>query len=144
MNRLQYICVFSLSLLLGGCLPGTGHLELYGDAGLAPSAEGAMADATPIQPDAQAALQQDGAIPNHDVLGQDSVGFAPPPQPDLMPPPPPQPDTGPPGPQPPFGNAVGMTAANFQNIPDCSGTPHSLHAFFGQKKGVLIAMMSPS
>lgn len=131
--------IFLSLLVLGGCLPGTGHLELYGDAGLAPSP-----DATPIQPDAQAVAQQDGTNPGHDLLGQDSIGFAPKPQPDLLPPPPPQPDSAPAGPQPPFGNAMGMTAANFQNIPDCSGTPHSLHALYGQKKGVLIAMMSPS
>jgi hypothetical protein len=47
-------------------------------------------------------------------------------------------------PSPPFGNTMGQTANNFSEIPDCAGANYSLYSFFNQKKGVILAMMSPS
>lgn len=123
-----------LSAVLWACFPGTGQVKLEGD-GLG-VVEGGLADASPGRdgkgPSADRGPRPDGVkLPDGQPPKADSK-------------PPLKPDTGLTAPAPPFGQSVGMTASNFQNIPDCNGTLYSLHSYFNKKKGVIIAMMSPS
>lgn len=115
-------------VVLAACIPGTGHVKVIGDSG---SSDG-PAIVAEGGPPADIGSPSDGSPPTD---GQ-------PPKPDGQPAV--NPDTGPAGPVPPFGQSVGMTAADFQNIPDCDGNLYALHPYFNKKKGVLIAMMSPS
>ncbi len=56
-----------------------------------------------------------------------------------------KPDTASPSaPQPPFGTTIGTTAKNFTGVPDCAGKAYDLYSYYKQKRGVIIAMMSPS
>jgi len=110
------------TLMLASCLPGTGSVTILGDG--VGAADGALvADGG----------ADTGPLPDRGPLPDGTL-------PDLKP----TPDQPPVGPAPPFGSSVGMTAANFQNVPDCDGTLYALHPYYGKKKGVLIAMMSPS
>jgi hypothetical protein len=121
------------ALCFGACLPRTGTVEVLADgAGGAPT-EGGL-------------LVVDGSTPSPDSTGGPTpdTGAPPPPSDATLAPDSAQPDTLPSGPTPPFGSSVGMTAADFTNIPDCAGNLYSLHSYYNQKKGVLIAMMSPS
>ena len=104
--------------LLGGCFPGRGHVTTN-DGVLAP--DGSANEAS-IPPEA--------GKPRPD--GTDGPAI----KPDTQPPQPTCPG--------PFGNVVGVTAANFTDIPDCAEVLYTLHDYCGKKKGVLIAMMSPS
>ena len=114
-----------LLVLGGGCLPRTGHVTIYGD-GAATSDQGITADGKVQLPDT--GPRPDGQPPKLDKLA------------------PAKPDTSvaPSGPQPPFGTTQGMTAKNWTGVPDCAGTLYELHKLYQQKKGVIIAMMSPS
>lgn len=112
------------------CLPGSGEVKILGDGvyvaadGTAPKLDtGTGPQDKGLQPDQ--GPKPDGSAPTADQQA-------------------PKPDTTPAGPQPPFGASVGMTAANFVDIPDCDGKLYSLHPYYNKKKGVLIAMMSPS
>jgi hypothetical protein len=122
--------------MLGGCLPRSGDVEVIG-AGFGKydgGGDGALLADSYTPPGDTGSTTQDTGTVKPDTGGQ--------PQPDTTPLP--QPDSGPVGPQPPFGSSIGMTAANFVNIPDCQGTMHSLHPLFNKHKGFVIAMMSPS
>jgi hypothetical protein len=110
--------------LLAGCLPRTGQVTVYGD--------GASADG-PAAGDHKVQLPDTG--PRPDGL---------PPQKDTLAPPKPDAAVTPSGPPPPFGTAIGMTAKNWTGVPDCAGKSYDLHGLYQQKKGVIIAMMSPS
>jgi hypothetical protein len=105
---------------LGGCFPGRGHVTTN-DGVAAPD------QATPAN---EASLPREAGKPPAD--GVDGPGV----KPDTQPPPPTCPA--------PFGNVLGVTAANFKDIPDCADQLYALHDYCGKKKGVLIAMMSPT
>lgn len=105
--------------LLGGCFPGTGHVK-NNDGVLAPD------QSTPAN---EAAVPREAGKPRPD-------GDGPAINPDTQPPQPTCPG--------PFGNVVGVTAASFTDIPDCADVLYTLHDYCGKKKGVLIAMMSPT
>ena len=107
-----------------GCLPSSGEAELYSDASPSTGAP-------------------DAASPSADGLRDRSITLTDFPLGDTAAQPGPE-QGSPGGPQPPFGAAVGMTAANFVDIPDCDDTPVTLHDLYNLKRGVLIAMMSPS
>jgi hypothetical protein len=119
-----------LAALLAACLPGSGEVKILGD-GVSATADSAAPglDTGAVQHDTGTAQDQ-GAKPDGTAPTADSQG--------------PKPDTLAAGPQPPFGSSMGMTAADFGPIPDCDGTPYTLHSYYNKKKGVLIAMMSPS
>jgi hypothetical protein len=120
------VALLGFSLILGAsCLPRTGHVTIYGDG--AATAEGI--------PGKDQKLQVPDTGPRPDGL---------PPKLDTLVPPKPDAAVTPGGPQPPFGTTQGMTAKNFTGVPDCAGTAYGLHSIFQQKKGVIIAMMSPS
>jgi hypothetical protein len=118
------LCVVALA----ACIPGTGHVKILGDGG---SSDG-PAIVAEGGPPADIGTPAEGSPPT------DGQPVQPDGQPAVTP------DTGPTGPVPPFGQSVGMTAADFQNIPDCDDNTYALHSYFNKKKGVLIAMMSPS
>jgi len=120
-----------LILLFGGCLDG-GSIKIVGDSrlgldGLAVATDGAPSgqDYRIITPDNGGGTLDTGGAPKPD--GKVKLDAA-----------------APTGPSAPFGSTVGVTAANFVDIPDCKGTKHSLHPLFRKYKGVVIAMMSPS
>jgi hypothetical protein len=115
-----------LLVAFAACLPGAGEVKVYGDGTIA-------ADTGGVYPEGSVGTADRGPSPD---LGPGSDGV------DTQPTP--KPDTAPAGPKPPFGSSVGMTAADFQNVPDCQDKPYSLHPYFGKHEGVLVAMMSPS
>ena len=121
------ILLVPLALGLAACLPGSGEVKILVD-GITGAADLPVALDTGPGPD-------QGKPPDK---GPASDGA---PAVDL---PGPKPDATPTGPQPPFGSSVGMTAADFTDIPDCDGKLYSLHQYYNQKKGVVLAMMSPS
>jgi hypothetical protein len=108
-----------------GCFPGSGHVQVSGDGALPGASEGGT-----VSP-----AKDTGSAPRTEGVsgGVDAAVAS---KPDLTP--------QPTGPQPPFGNTVGLTATNFDGIPDCDGQLYSLYSYYNTKKGVLIAMMSPS
>lgn len=119
--------LLGLSLILAAsCLPRTGQVTVHGEdgAGLADRGGGS---------DHKILIADTGPLPDGQPPKKDTVA-------------PPKPDTSvtPSGPQPPFGTSVGMTVKNVTGVPDCAGKTYDLYSFYGQKKGVLIAMMSPS
>jgi hypothetical protein len=113
----------ALLLLGAGCLPRTGQVTIYGDGAASPEAATGKDQKLPV-PDT--GPLPDGQPPQKDTLA------------------PVKPDAPPAGPQPPFGTTLGATAKNFTGVPDCAGKLYDLHGYYQQKKGVLIAMMSPS
>ena len=109
-----------------GCLPRAGQAEILGEAGIFPGGDAVLTSDT-------GSLAKDSFSPRADGMGiQRENGVTP-----VL-------DARSQSPSPPFGNAVGMTAPDFSGIPDCDNQLYSLYAFYGQKKGVLIAIMSPS
>ena len=124
MKTTHRITTMLLALGLAACLPGTGEVKILGDG---------------VYAAADAALVPDQGVATQDT-GPADTGPVPDGAPDLGPA---NPDA-PTGLQPPFGSSVGMTAADFTDIPDCDGKLYSLHSYYNLKDGVLIAMMSPS
>lgn len=122
MRRSRQVNLFRLAPLLvslTACLPRTGELIIEGDG----SSDGVgLVDGLSFD-----GLSREAAPPS-DALSDAKTADK----------------TAPGGPVPPFGDTVGMTASDFQNIEDCEGNIHSLHEHFNKKKGVIIAMMSPS
>jgi hypothetical protein len=120
------------SLLCGAiawsCFPGSGHVEVFGD-GAAPSggdAKGGLSDAGRGSLESGATKLDRGTAPLTDgTNGKVDTKTAA-------------------GPQPPFGSSVGVTAANFTGVPDCNGKLYSLYDYYNQKRGVILAIMSPS
>jgi hypothetical protein len=118
--------VSTLPLLLAilGCVPGKGQITVIGDGALVPDSA----------PRAERQLTADRGPP-------------PPPRESGAPLPegkPATPDQQPPAScPPPFGNTQGLTASDVTGVPDCADKPYSIHGFCNQKRGVLIAMMSP-
>lgn len=127
-TRATALLLTTLLVPAAACLPGTGEVKILGDGVYA------LAD-TAGSPDS--GTQEDGTPPAPDTGPAPDGGTTA----DLAPA---TPDAAPTGPQPPFGSSVGMTAKNFEDIPDCDGKLYSLYDYYNKKQGVLIAMMSPS
>lgn len=129
---LAFLGVFAL-----GCVPGSGSVKR-------PKRDATLAGDGP-----QLTLI-DGGGGKQDTGGQPKLDSWTPPKPDqgTTPTPdsyvPPTPDTGPTGPQPPFGSSVGMTAANFSGIPDCSGTQYDLYSYFNKQPAIVLLLNKPS
>ncbi len=133
----QGLGAVTIGLFAIGCVPGSGWVER-------PKRDAQRAgDGPKLTLLDGAGRQQDiGDLPKVDSGSVSTPDQGVTPAPDSYRPP--TPDTGPTGPQPPFGSLVGMTAANFIGLPDCSGKPYDLHGFFNKQPALVLLLNKPS
>jgi hypothetical protein len=112
--------LLALLILLPACLPSAGHVEIFGDA----RGGDLYAEAAPPKPDGPVTPPPDGVGKIDRSVKPDSPPAATCPA--------------------PFGSTVGVTVADVTGLPDCADKLYSLHSYCGKKRGVLIAMMSPT